>query len=110
MSPFPNGLSDRFGATCPSWLKRSAQRQALDTLTPNRAAARWQDAPSATAATTRARRSTDNGEGIASLLHPSTPQHLSRPNLLGAALGDLVATDADAGIDAIAAPLLSGEV
>ena len=44
---------------------RCDQRLALDMLTPNRAAARWKEAPPATAATTRSRRSTDKGEGIA---------------------------------------------
>jgi hypothetical protein len=36
------------------------QRIALEALTPNRAAATRQDAPAATAATTRSRRSTDS--------------------------------------------------
>ena len=39
---------------------RAHQRMALAMLTPNRAAAAWQDTPSATAATTRSRRSTDS--------------------------------------------------
>ena len=37
----------------------------LDTLTLNRAAARWKEAPLDTGATTRPRRSADNGEGVA---------------------------------------------
>jgi len=63
------------GAKWPSWWERCDQRLALDTLTPNRAAARRQEAPAATEATTRSRRSTDKGEGIGMLLHPST-RHL----------------------------------
>mgnify|MGYP003704516115 CR=1 FL=1 len=38
------------GATWPSWCERCDQRLALDTLTSKRAAARWHEAPAATAA------------------------------------------------------------
>jgi hypothetical protein len=48
------------GATEPASRTSAAQRIALDALTPKRAAAARHDAPAATAATTRSRRSTDS--------------------------------------------------
>src|SRR5690349_8750047 len=48
------------GATEPASRASAAQRIALAALTPKRAAAARQEAPAATAATTRSRRSTDS--------------------------------------------------
>lgn len=56
----------------PSWRERCDQRLALDTLTPKRVAARWQEAPATTAAPTRSRGSADRDQGMSKLLHPPT--------------------------------------
>src|SRR3954465_8949039 len=56
----PCGLA----ATAPSCAKFPCQRTALAALTPKRWAACRREEPSATARTTRSRRSDDNGDGI----------------------------------------------
>lgn len=55
-------------------LAHLVQKELQITLTPKRAAPAWRDAPSATTAATRSRRSINKGDGIGRLLRPPTRQ------------------------------------
>lgn len=67
----------RFGDEVTLLRKPLQKRLALDTVTPNRAADRWKESTSVTAATTRSRRSTDYGEGITGSFTAQRSSHRS---------------------------------